>query len=564
MKRLPILLAVLACTSAALAQRGRPPADANKAPAAAPKKSGIPDANDIMAKLPEGTFHEALMMPLRDGAKLATDIFHPKGEGPWPVMLLRTPYLRFFGGPPWAMATAPYVLVLQNQRGTYGSEGTLPKDTFDNEPNDNYDAIEWAAQQKWCNGKVGMFGASGNGISPMNALWCGAPHLTAVDVNISADNAYLYWCFSNGARRKFYSWMSARGQKVPDWPRPTTMLFDWAKRNAFLAERAPKCKVPFNANAGWFDLFSEGALDAFAAVAPNGKSHLTIGPSAHGGCGGIKFPNRNQPAAAMGRKIQQWMTESDPASSQSVLLYYLMGDANDAAAPGNLWLTSNKWPVDHTPTSYYMHKDGTLSPQAPKEKDASTTFTYDPRDPVKSVGGNYDTTDVDGPWDQRPLKDRKDILRFVTPPLDQPVGVVGKIWVELHVSSDAPDTMFTAKLIDIYPDGYEAVFRASAMLARYSQGLDKPAPLEKGKVYKLSMDCWSTALVFNKGHRIAVYVSSSDTPEYEVHPNTYDPAASIDKGRVAQNTIHLSADHASKVILPVIAPELYLKAGAGK
>jgi putative CocE/NonD family hydrolase len=477
-------------------------------------------------------------------------------------MLLRTPYLRFFGGAPWPMATAPYVLVLQNQRGTYGSEGTLPKDTFENEPNDDYDAIEWAAQQKWCNGKVGTTGASGNGISSMNALWCGAPHLAAVDVNISADNAYLYWCFNNGARRKFYSWMSARGQKIPDWPRPTVVLFDWAKRNAFLAEHAPKCKVPFNASTGWFDLFSEGSLDVFAAVAPNGKSHVTVGASAHSLYGGdLKFPSRPQPAAAAGRKTQQWMTEPDPAGpSQSVLLYYLMGDARDAAAPGNIWLTSNKWPVDNTATPYYMHKDGSLSREAPKEKDASLTFEYDPKNPVKSVGGNYDTTDVSGPWDQRPLKDRKDILRFVTAPLEAPVGVVGKILVDLHVSSDCPDTMFTAKLIDIYPDGYEAVFRASAMLARYSQGLDKPAPLEKGKVYKLSIDCWSTALVFNKGHRIALYVSSSDTPQYEVHPNTYDPVGSIDKAVVAHNTVHLSADHASNVILPVISSDLYLKA----
>lgn len=535
-----------------------------QAAAPARTKPKIADANSVMGdlaeKYPGQKFtHQFVMMPLRDGVKLATDIFLPEGAGPLPTMLLRTPYLRFDSR---ADLGAPCALVLQNQRGRYGSEGTLPKDSFDNEPDDDYDAIEWIAQQKWCNGKVGMWGPSGHGISASAALWSGAPHLTAVNVNITADDAYLYWCFSNGARRKFYTWMSSRGQKVLDWPRPTTIPYDLKKRQALLAERGPKCRAAFNARAGWFDLFSEGALDEFAAVAANGKAFLSIGPSAHGAIGGgLKYPGAKRPDEVKERTLKQWMTEPDPAGpTQSWLVYYLMGNGQDPnIGYGNIQLASPKWPVDNTPTSYYMHKDGRLSPEAPKEKGASLSYQYDPRDPVPSVGGNYDTGSVNGPYDQRKLKDRKDILRFVSDPLEGPVGVVGKIWVELHVSSDCPDTEFTAKLIDIYPDGYEAVYRASAMLARYHGGLDKPAPLERGKVYKLSMDCWSTALVFNKGHRIAVTVSSSDSPQYEVHPNTYEQVGGMDKARVASNTVHLSADHASKVILPVIPKEWYVK-----
>jgi hypothetical protein len=200
---------------------------------------------------------------------------------------------------------------------------------------------------------------------------------------------------------------------------------------------------------------------------------------------------------------------------------------------------------------------------------------------VQSVGGNYALGAKNGPYDQRSLLDpedvvrsqgidaaskkpletkgqaRKDVLRFVTEPLAEPVGITGKVFVELHYSSDAPDTEFVAKVVDIYPDGYEALIRESAMLARYWQGLDKPAPLEKGKVYSFKMDCWSTALVINKGHRIGVYITSSDSPAYEVHPNTYEPVDSIDKAVVARNTIHLSADHPSSVILPVIPKESY-------
>ena len=128
-----------------------------------------------------------------------------------------------------------------------------------------------------------------------------------------------------------------------------------------------------------------------------------------------------------------------------------------------------------------------------------------------------------------------------------------------RVAAKYPDTMFVVKLVDIYPDGYEALVRESAGLARYHRGLDKPAPIEKGKVYALRLDLWSTALVFNKGHRIGVYVSSSSKDAYEVHPNSYEPVPSLDQARQAHNTIHLSAERPSKVTLPVIAKDSYLK-----
>lgn len=130
---------------------------------------------------------------------------------------------------------------------------------------------------------------------------------------------------------------------------------------------------------------------------------------------------------------------------------------------------------------------------------------------------------------------------------------------ELHFSTDVPDTMFVVKLVDIYPDGYEALVRESAGLARYHAGLEKGAPVEQGKTYALTLDLWSTALVFNTGHRIAVYVTSSSKEAYEVHPNTFAPVASSDAAQVAQQQIRLSAGRASKVILPVVPRDSYSK-----
>ena len=416
-----------------------------------------------------------------------------------------------------------------------------------------------------------MWGPSGHGIAPCNALWAAPPHLVVIDVNVTGDNSYLYWTFHNGARRYLSSWLSQRGLSTKDgeWPRPTTYPFDLKAYQDYIKERAPKVTAYYRMQAGWFDVFSEAALDHFAALAPYGKAYVSVSPGGHGAIGGdLKFKARNRlPDEVIrgGRGLKECLTQDAPKDSKSYLVYYLMGDTKDPGAPGNVHMVSHKWPVDHTPTSYYMQAGGGLTLEAPKDKAAGLSYDYDPRNPVPMLGGHHQVSDPQklqiGPLDQRPLADRKDILRFKTEPLAEPVGITGKVWAELHVSSDAPDTMFTAKLVDIYPDGYEAVIRESAILARYHQGLDKGAPLEKGKTYKLSMDMWSTALVFNKGHRIALYVTSSSDPAFEVHPNTYEQAKSIDEAKVAHNTLHLSADHASKLILPVVAKETYINVG---
>lgn len=524
----------------------------------------------VLAKLPPGTRHQFLMMPLRDGIKLATDIFlPPAGEGPWPAVLLRTQYSRWDDRGMQPMAGTPCVLVLQNVRGSWGSEGagTYDPHSFDSDRNDGYDTAEWIAGQKWSDGKVGMWGPSGHGIAAINAMWALPPHLTVVDVNVTCDNPNLYFVFDNGARRFLYSWLAQRGLKTSreEWPRPTVHPYDPKAYFDFIKQQAPKVKTFYRINGGWFDVFSEAALDHFAVMAPYGRTYAQMGPGGHGAIGGdLQFKARNQfPIEAMkaSRGLKECLAQDPPMDGKSCLAYYLMGDPKDAAAPGNIWMLTDHWPVEHEPTSFYLRKDGTLARDAPKDLGARLEYEYDPRNPVPTLGGNYDVSDPKrlqiGPLDQRPQADRKDILRFKSEPLAEPVGITGKVFAELHVSSDCPDTMFTARLVDIYPDGYEALIRESAMLARYSQGLDKPAPLEKGGIYKLSMDMWSTALVFAKGHRIALYVSSSSEPAYEVHPNTFMPAKSIAEARIARNTVHLSGEHASRLILPVVPRETY-------
>ncbi len=154
-----------------------------------------------------------------------------------------------------------------------------------------------------------------------------------------------------------------------------------------------------------------------------------------------------------------------------------------------------------------------------------------------------------GPMDQRAVSGRDDVLKFETEPLKQAVEIAGKLSAELTVSTDAADTDFIVKLVDVYPNGYEALVMDQPYRLRYWKSLLKAEPVEKNKEYTIQIDLWSTALAFNAGHKISVQVQSSSSPRYEVHSNTWDPVKSYDLAVKAKNTVYL--DGRSKIVLPV-------------
>jgi putative CocE/NonD family hydrolase len=231
-----------------------------------------------------------------------------------------------------------------------------------------------------------------------------------------------------------------------------------------------------------------------------------------------------------------------------------LGDFTDPDAPGNLWKVTETWPLPHRATSWYLTSDHKLQETKPKETGTAITYPYDPNDPAVRVDAAWRSQIADGPVDQRPLRDRDDVVYFTSDPLDAPVEVTGGVQTELYVSTDVPDTAFMVKLLDIYPDGYEALIAHGTIMARYHNGLDRPEPLQEGTVYKLTVDLWSTAIVFARGHRIGLYVTSSDAGRFAVHPNSYEPVDSYQGAPVANNTVHVSAGYPSRLILPVIAP----------
>src|SRR5437773_5284871 len=155
-----------------------------------------------------------------------------------------------------------------------------------------------------------------------------------------------------------------------------------------------------------------------------------------------------------------------------------------------------------------------------------------------------------GHMDQRAVPERSDYLRIETPRLAHPVEVTGRVYVDVWVETDAPDTDFMAKLVDVYPDGNEALVTDAPARLRYREGY-KELPMKAGEIVRVRLDLWSTSLVFNKGHRIAVHVTSSNDPRFDPNPNTGKPIRADDETRVAMNKIHHDRAHPSRILLPV-------------
>jgi predicted acyl esterase len=500
------------------------------------------------------------MVPMRDGAKLATNIYLPDGDGPWPIVLTRTPYGKdaMYGPSREAQyMTAGYARVVQDVRGRLKSEGKYQP--FVNDIEDSYDTIEWAAKQPWSNGKVGMVGPSAMGIITNQAAMSGAPHLVCAYVSVAHGSGYRYSTYPGGVFLKNLNeeWLRRQGIPPADVPRPLLHDYDAQDKRYDIRNYAAKINVPMYNLGGWYDIFLQGDIDDFVLLQQDGgegargKQKLAMGAFGHGNLSGdLKYPP--EAGNLMGnndtmRWFDYWLKGVDNGiMHEPAVKYFLMGDTMDKSAPGNVWRTAVAWPPASTTTAYYLASGGKLSTTRPRST-AKASYVYDPKDPVPSVGGNNLMMDR-GPMDQRKVSSRSDVLKFETEPLRAPVEITGPVTAELAVATDAADTDFMVKLVDVYPNGYEALVLDQALRLRYRGG--SPAQrVEPGKAYPIKIDLWSTALVFNAGHKIAIHVSSSNSPRFEPNANTWEPVKSYDLAVKANNTVFL--DGRSRLVLPV-------------
>jgi predicted acyl esterase len=507
-------------------------------------------------------------VPMRDGAKLAIDLYFPEGEGPWPVILQRTPYSRrtpYMVNPYGLMPDAGYVYAVQDCRGRFDSEGVYRP--FLDDMEDGYDTIEWLAAQPWSSGKVGMMGASAMGITTYMAAMAQTPHLAAGYVSVCRNPSQTLSRFPGGIllENGAGGWEKLMGidGAAPRVPHIATWTDDDVRVD--MRRYYSKISIPMMHIGGWYDIHSQPLIDAYAGLqehgAPGarGRQKLVMNAAAHvSPVKGATFPNDpsgpwQSPDRAI-RWFDHWLKGADNGvEREPTVRYYLMGDFANPAAPGNRWREAEAWPPASTPLRLYLQPNGGLAPQAPGQS-GSRDYAYDPYDAVPTLGGNNLAMDS-GPMDQRPVSRRPDVLRFVGEPLSAPLEVAGHVFADLWVSTDAEDTDVIVKLVDIHPDGFEALVHDQGLRLRHRNGLESQARVTPGEVYPIRVDLWSTALVFDKGHRIAVLIQSSNWPRFERHANTWEPVASYAQAVKAKNTIHFGGSRASALVLPAVESE---------
>jgi hypothetical protein len=515
------------------------------------------------------------MVPMRDGVRLATTIYLPAGAGPWPSILARTPYSRARSG---AASSARYndagfAWVIQDQRGRFDSEGEYRPHEVERE--DGYDTVEWVAAQPWSNGKVGMTGASALGIAANLAAAAAPPHLVAAYVVVAPSSLFYEGRFIGGVFKEADTGNWMRGQGVSEdevVAYRKRVLLDARWEATDLVFHRDQIQVPIYNVGGWYDLFSAGNIANFRYLqewgreGARGRQKLLMGAFGHGALqGDLEYADAGTLRGREGdelRWFEYWLEGIDNGiMDEPAVTYYQMAAARKGAAStakGNRYLTAATWPPPGSrPVRWYLHEGRRLAPAAPGEDGGASSYSFDPARPVPTVGGPNLTLPI-GPMDQRAIGRRDDYLRFETEPLVEDLTLAGKLDVELWVASDGPDTDFMVKLVDVYPDGYEALVIDTAQRARYRGGrrAEDVEVLEPGQPTRLPIDLWNTAITIEEGHRLALHVTSSNHPRFEVNPNTGEPPGEErSTPRIARNTIFHDARHPSAVVLPVMEEE---------
>jgi putative CocE/NonD family hydrolase len=347
--------------------------------------------------------------------------------------------------------------------------------------------------------------------------------------------------------------------------------------------------IPVYHTTGWYDSWGTPVANLnFPELRKAKKSlqRLMVGPWIHSSetlsyAGEAQFT----PDAALDldafhlRWFDHWLKGIDNGVDREppVRIYVMGGGDGHKTAEGRIfvgghWRDEQEWPPARAvPTPYFLHADGVLSEDKPAAA-APIAYLFDPKNPVPTLGGNISSqgtlmfqgaadqrcrTDFWLCTDTRPLSARNDVLVFQTAPLAQAMEVTGRLVVKLWASSNAPDTDFTAKLIDVYPPsadfpaGVDLNIGDSIVRARYRNG-GKAELLKPGQAYEFTIEMYPTSLLFQKGHRIRLDISSSNFPRFDVNPNTGEPLNRNRRVQTAENTIYLDAQHPSRILLPVM------------
>lgn len=510
------------------------------------------------------------MIAMRDGTLLATDLYLPQGDGPFPVVLTRTPYGRVKRGKDaGSFVNDGYVFIIQDMRGRFDSQGeNLPFHGCGwSEHQDGVDTLAWIKQQPWCDGRIATIGGSAGGIT-QNLLAGAAPEdLKAQYISVAAASMYSDGTYIGSAFRKadIENWTTGNkfDPKALDLMRSHPSYDNyWARFET--ATRHAQMKAPAIHVGGWFDMFAQGTIDEFVGrqhrggPGAKGAQKLVMGPWTHAigkmPAGELTFPNATRVPVQYDplRWFAHYLKGADNgAEKEPAVAYYVMGDTVTPGAPGNEWRFANDWPVPAKETSVFLTGDRRLSLEKPSAAAAPHEYTFDPANPCPTIGGHNLTLDR-GSMDQRKIEGRDDVLVFTSAVLDRPVEVTGRIFAKLFVSSSAADTDLSVRVCDVYPDGRSMLIAEGIQRLRYRKSRKKPEPLTPGQVEEVSVDCWSTSQIFNTGHRVRVTITSSNFPRFDVNPGTAQPWSDNGEKVKQTNRIYCDAEHPSRLVVPVV------------
>jgi hypothetical protein len=625
-----------------------------------------------------------VMVAMRDGVRLATDIYRPADangnalEGRFPIIIGRTSYDKsnpviWIDAVAKAFVPRGYVVVLQDLRGRGLSEGMGEYFHTANQKEglDGYDTIEWAADQAWSNGNVGMVGASHGGIVQNMASLYRPPHLKALWVDVAPTNAFRWEVRQGGAMAlHMYGALYLHGydsqeiagdaDAIERIERGAERLSEEVWRQPFREGETPiaavpnlekvlmhyyrdgsytdfwkqeslnhaqhydrMADIPAVYSSGWYDPFAAETSEQFAHMAAKNTTpqRLILGPWNHVSMrgkgasfvGDVEFGE----AAFWGdtvlnrerfRWFDRWLKDVDTGvENDDPVRIFVMGggdgsfDASGRIRHGGGWRVEQEWPLARAvDTAFYLSGDGGLSTGAPPDSGSPTTWIHDPENPAPSISGNvtgfYEwivlPDDLDGayvpqrarmrslipdgplhqkerdstvvsskrPADTPPLlADRVDVNVFQTQPLEADIEMTGSMMVNLWISSDAVDTDFTAKLIDVYPpsdeypEGFHLPLEDSIKRARFREGFDGEKMMTPGEIYEVQIELPPVSNLFAKGHRIRLDISSSNFPRFDVNPNTGEPIGRHTGSQIANNTVYADAEHPSHIVLPVVS-----------
>ena len=585
----------------------------------------------------EVRLEKSVMIPMRDGTRLSTDLYFPiGGDKQLPTILVRDPYNKNRGRAKtpaqetYFFASHGYVVAKQDSRGKYESEG-IYSPPHGHEATDGYDTVDWLSKQAWSNGKVGTTGCSYPGETQMLQAPLMHPNLAAMipqgagGVIGAANGKYNYWAgFKGGVldHRAGMSWYATAGIKyslkpppglsdeevrqirdfyepnaihVPemdwdklmwhlplvdvmkeagappnDWTKLVTAEFGdpWWHEEMGFYDGTEEFNVPALHMSSFYDLSVDDTAFAFNYFRDKSVSKrsadnqfLILAPTEH--CGWDDATEHTTVGELdMGdtRKdwngiylqwFEHWLKDIDNGiTGMPKVQYFVMGL--------NQWRSAAAWPLPEIDyQNFYLHSDGSansvfgsgvLSKIKPTDE-APDLFTYDPGNPVPSIGG---ARDLPGARDQAEIEARDDVLVYTTKELDRGIEVTGPITLILYVSSTAKDTDFTAKLIDVYPDGRAYNVQDGILRVRYREGFTKKVWMEEGNTYRIELDMSITSRYFQPGHKIRLQVSSSNFPNFERNLNTGGNNFDESEWVIAENTIHHSDIYPSHLILPVI------------